>query len=574
MNNELGTTPQSLNSPHRHSGEARIGIVRTAYLSLLLTTFVATASAAQPDPAKTRDYIDKAWSTLTRSQDECKSLLDPKIRTRPVLYVPAQFTAPQDLLQAQKRCNIDVHTLPRTIEQLGDVDATKLPVQGLLYLPHPYVVPGGFFNEMYGWDSYFILLGLVADHRTELARSMVDNALFEVQYYGGVLNANRTYYLSRSQPPFLTRMMVSVLNDPAAFHNADEKRDWLEKAYPLAVRNHDIWTRPEHLAGNTGLARYYDFGAGPVLEAQTSEYYRGVIKWLLAHPTENPGYLLKAGEHPDAAESDRLKTESCDVQASKVCAGNWLGGYRLTADYYHGDRAMRESGFDTNFHYGPFGGSTHHYADVSLNSLLYRYEMDLHDFAQQLGKTADAEHWAQSAAARKEAMNKYLWRPEFGMYRDYDAVAGKPSDAPYLSTFYPLWASAASPQQAASVRDKLSIFELSGGLAMDNKPSGAQWNAPFGWAPTNWLAVAGLDAYGFHDDAHRIAGKFNATIDRSLAADGTIREKYNMASGNADVKVSAGYTANVIGFGWTNGVYLMMDEILSGTKSPKSASTP
>lgn len=538
---------------------------------LLSSALVATASAAQPDPAKTRAYIDKAWSTLTRSQDNCKSLVDPKIRTRPVLYIPAQFTAPQDLLQAQKRCNIDVHTLPSTIEQLGQVDATKLPVQGLLYLPHPYVVPGGFFNEMYGWDSYFILLGLVADHRIELARNMVDNALFEVQYYGGVLNANRTYYLSRSQPPFLTRMMVSVLNDPAAFRNADEKRAWLEKSYPLAVRNHDIWTRPEHLAGTTGLARYYDFGNGPVLEAQTSEYYRSVIKWLLAHPGDNPGYLIKAAEHPDAAETAKLKTESCDVQASKVCAGNWLGGYRLTADYYHGDRAMRESGFDTNFHYGPFGGSTHHYADVSLNSLLYRYELDLHDFAQQLGKTADAEHWTQAAAARKQAMNKYLWRPEFGMYRDYDTVAGKPSDAPYLSTFYPLWAGAASPQQAASVRDKLSIFELPGGLAMDNKPSGAQWNAPFGWAPTNWLAVAGLDAYGFHDDAHRIAGKFNATIDRSLAADGTIREKYNMASGNADVKVSAGYTANVIGFGWTNGVYLMMEEILGGTKAKAAA---
>jgi len=553
----------------------RRSLIGSTSLALLLSTALATtAAAAQPDAAKTRAYIDQAWTTLTRSQDECKSLLDPKIKTRPVLYVPAQFTAPADLVQAQKRCNIDVHTLPQVIQQLGDIDAGKLSVQGLLYLPHPYVVPGGFFNEMYGWDSYFIVLGLAADHRAELARDMVDNALFEVQYYGGVLNANRTYYLSRSQPPFLTQMMAVVLNDPASFHSADEKRAWLEKAYPLAVRNHDIWIRPEHLAGHTGLARYYDFGTGPVLEAQSSEYYRGVIKWLLAHPSDNPGYLLKAAEHPDAAEAERLKAASCDVNTSKVCANDWLGGYRLTADYYHGDRAMRESGFDTNFHYGPFGGSTHHYADVSLNSLLYRYEMDLHDFAEQLGKTADAQHWAQAAAARKEAMNKYLWRPESGMYRDYDVVAGKPSDAPYLTTFYPLWAGAASPQQAASVRSKLPIFELSGGLAMDNRPSGAQWDAPFGWAPTNWLAVAGLDAYGFHEDARRIAAKFNATIDRSFAADGTIREKYNMASGNADVKISAGYTTNVIGFGWTNGVYLKMREILSGTTSKAAAAAP
>ncbi|GLQ47209.1 hypothetical protein GCM10007862_22600 [Dyella lipolytica] len=536
----------------------------TFSLLLLSATLSTGTMATQPDPAKTRAYIDQAWSTLTRSTDDCASLVDIKVANRPVLYVPAQFSMPVDLAQVQKRCNVDVQPLPRAIENLGDVDATKLPAQGLLYLPHPYVVPGGFFNEMYGWDSYFITLGLIADHHIDLARSMVDNALFEVQYYGGVLNANRSYYLSRSQPPFLSAMMAALLDDPTSFHNASEKRAWLEQAYPLAVRNYRIWTRPEHRAGDTGLARYYDLGSGPVLEALDSEFYRGVIKWLLAHPSENPGYLVKASEHPDDAEAARLKTESCDVRASKVCAGAWVDGYRLTADYYHGDRAMRESGFDTNFHFGPFGGSTHHYAAVDLNSLLYRYERDLHDFAMRLGKTADAERWTQAAAARKRAMNKYLWRPEFGMYRDYDFVAGKPSDAPYLTTFYPLWAGAASAQQAAAVRDKLSIFELPGGLTMDNRSSGTQWNSPFGWAPTNWLAVSGLDAYGFHDDARRIAGKFDATVDRSFAADGTIREKYNMALGNADVKVSAGYTANVIGFGWTNGVYLKLQEILHG----------
>ena len=95
--------------------------------------------------------------------------------------------------------------------------------------------------------------------------------------------------------------------------------------------------------------------------------------------------------------------------------------------------------------------------------------------------------------------------------------------------------------------------------------SGAQWDAPFGWAPTNWLAVAGLDAYGFDEDAARIARKFTATIDRSLAHDGTIREKYNMASGDAEVKVTAGYSENVIGFGWSNGAYLKMQALLART---------
>ncbi|MBE1161452.1 trehalase family glycosidase [Dyella acidiphila] len=540
---------------------------------LLCASLAAAASAAQPDPAKTRAYIDQAWTTLTRSMDNCKSLADPKIKARPVIYVPAQFAVPAALTQTARRCNVDVRPLPQVIDQLGAIDATRLPVQGLLYLPHPYVVPGGFFNEMYGWDSYFIVLGLVADHRTELARDMTDNALFEVQYYGGVLNANRSYYLSRSQPPFLTGMMQAVLGDPASFHSAAEKRAWLEQSYPLAVRNHAIWTRPEHQAGNTGLARYYDLGSGPVLEAQDSSFYNDVITWLIAHPADNPGYLLKGAQHPNAAEAAQLQNTSCDVHASNVCAGNWVGGYRLTADYYHGDRAMRESGFDTNFHFGPFGGSTHHYAAVDLNSLLYRYELDLSDFAKQLGKPDEAEHWAQAAAARKAAMDKYLWRPELGMYRDYDFVAGKPSGTPYLTAFYPLWAGAASPQQAEAVRKTLPTFELKGGLAMDNRPSGAQWNAPFGWAPTNWLAISGLEAYGFHQDALRLAGKFDATIDRGFADDGTIREKYNMALGNADVKVSSGYTTNVIGFGWSNGVYLKLQELLHGAKPTAAADT-
>ena len=101
-----------------------------------------------------------------------------------------------------------------------------------------------------------------------------------------------------------------------------------------------------------------------------------------------------------------------------------------------------------------------------------------------------------------------------------------------------------------------------GGVAMSTRETGAQWDAPFGWAPTNWIALEGLDNYGFHADSWRVACKFTATVDRSLAADGTIREKYNMVLGNADVKITAGYTENVVGFGWTNGAYLKMRQLI------------
>ncbi len=523
----------------------------------------ASASAAAPDSLKTRAYIDHAWGTLTRSMDDCSALADSKVGTRPLLYLPADMSKPAGLDAIARHCHVDVRVLPRKIDRLGDLQPTLLPQQGLLYLPNPYVVPGGFFNEMYGWDSYFIVLGLVADHREAMARGMVDNALFEVAHYGAVLNANRSYYLTRSQPPFLSSMIRAVLDDPASFADPAAATAWLRRAYPLAVRDHATWTRKEHRAGATGLARYYGYGGpSPVLEMQDSDYLRGVIDWLLAHPAQDPGYLLKASQHPDAAERASLKADSCDVQTSAVCAGAWSKGYRLRADYFLGDRAMRESGFDTTFRMGPFGGSTHHYAPVDLNSLLYRYERDLHDFAARLGLQADARHWAATAEARRVAIDKYLWRPDRGMYMDYDFVTGKPSHYPFVSTFYPLWAGAASPAQAASLRGKLGLFERKGGLQMSDHDSGAQWDAPFGWAPTNWLAIKGLDDYGFHQDARRLAREFTGTINRSLAADGTIREKYNMVSGNADVKIRAGYKANVIGFGWTNGVYLKLQELL------------
>ena len=536
--------------------------IRSLLFLCLSATLSVAASAATPSPARTLAYIDHAWNTLTRSMNECRAFATPMTKTKLVVYLPWHMPEPASLAATARKCNVEVRELPAPIHQLGDVDPTKLPVQGALYLPHAYVVPGGMFNEMYGWDSYFIMLGLLADHREDLARGMVDNALFEVEHYGGVLNANRTYYLTRSQPPFLSAMMVALMDDPASFPDAAAKHAWLEKAYPLAVRNYEIWTRKQHLAGDTGLARYFDFGRGPVLESDNSDYYRGVIRWLLAHPSENSNYLIKAPEHPDAAEQAALAKSSCDIVASKVCAGDWLDGYRLTTDYYLGDRAMRESSFDTDFHFGPFGGSTEDYAPTGLNSLLYRYERDLESFARQLGKPQDAERWAHAAEARRTAIDKYLWHADKGMYLDYDFVTGNASTDPYLTMFYPLWAGAASSKQAKAVRGQLHLFDYRGGLAMSTRVTGAQWDKPYGWAPTNWIAVKGLEGYGFRVDALRVSCEFNGTIDRSLAKDGTIREKYNMLLGNADVKITAGYRQNVIGFGWTNGVYLSMRDLI------------
>ncbi len=523
---------------------------------------MGVASAANvPDSARTLAYIHQAWSTLTRSATNCASYRGPYVGGEQVLYLPKNLPMPRAVQALQKQCGVKLLRLPVRIRRLGAFNPAALEHQGYLYLPHPYVVPGGFFNEMFGWDSYFIELGLIADHRDALARDMVENMLFEVAHYGGVLNANASYFLTRSQPPFLGEMIRALLADKGAFHDPQAATAWLRQAYPLAIENYSIWQRQAHRAGNTGLSRYFDYGGNDPGVA-SSAYFQEVIRFVLAHPGENDGYLIKAPLHPSAAEAARLAKVSCDPRASQACAKAWYGGYRLRGKFYRGDRAMRESGFDVSFSFGPFSGSTTDYAPVGLNSLLYRYALDLRRFAQRLGMPADAQRWAQAAAARKQAINTYLWNPALGLYTNYDFVTGKLSYYPFITTFYPLWAGVASSLQAQAVRDNLPLFERAGGLQTSTYASGAQWDAPFGWAPTNWLAVSGLEAYGYDADARRIAAEFTATVDRGLAHDGTIREKYNMATGNADVKITAGYTQDVIGFGWTNAVYLKLEQLL------------
>jgi alpha,alpha-trehalase len=532
------------------------------------------AGGGAPSSEATLHYIHGAWDTLTRSMTDCHSLVDIKVTANPILYLPAGMPAPTAVNELTAKCHVKVAWLPRRIVKLGDVDPKDLPDAGLLYLPEPYVVPGGRFNEMYGWDSFFILLGLEADHREALAKGMVDNFLFEIENYGSVLNANRTYYLTRSQPPFLTSMIRAVYEDPASFPQTEAGREsaheWLERAYTLAEKDYSTWTRPEHLAGATGLARYFDYGHGPVPEmADDSTYYSDVIRWILAHPhSGGDGYLVKGSEQPGPAEAARLKQTSCDVNASVVCLRAWSGGYRLSRDYYEGDRAMRESGFDPSNRFGPFSGETHHFAPVCLNSLLYRYERDLEHFALLLGKPQEAQRWSLRAQRRDAAIHRYLWWPREGVFADWDFMRSRPNEYAYIASLYPLWAGVATREEAKRVVEKLGLFERPGGLSMSNTNTGLQWDEPFGWAPTNWIAVSGLEAMGFHNDAARIARKWNRTVDDGFAQEGTIREKYNVDTANADVHVATGYKQNQIGFGWTNAVYLKMRGIMERDASP------
>lgn len=537
--------------------------VRSAFVVCLLALLLVTPTAqVQSAPASglapIEHYIAAGWDTLTRSMTDCSSVVDPKMKVKPVLYLPAGYFVPAAVQKLHDDCQVDVEHLPKPIHQLGEIDTSKFQPHGLLYLPNKYVVPGGRFNEMYGWDSYFIIVGLLRDGRTDLARGMVENFFFEIENYGALLNANRTYYLTRSQPPFLSSEVLGV-------YEADRKagrdaRAWLERAYPYLEKDYAMWTREPQLAGTTGLARYFDFGEGPPPEGLQDEggFYRKVISHFMVHPDQADHYLVEQekGKAPTAPGSSYSITV-CDVamtMARPECEPARV--IRLSADYYKGDRSMRESGFDISFRFGAYGAATHHYAPVCLNSLLYKTEKDMEQISELLGRRDEARQWHDRAETRKKNIDQYLWNNNQGMFFDYDFVDARQSSYRYLTTYYPLWAGLATPEQAKAVERNLSAFEQPGGLAMSPVQSGAQWDYPYGWAPVQMLAIEGLRRYGFNADADRLSEKFLSTVLENFQRDGTIREKYNVVTRSSESQVEVGYQANVIGFGWTNGAFL------------------
>ncbi len=540
-------------------------IIRHFLFLALLCAFANAQAVAAPASAPADqglkpilNYISSAWDTLTRSMTDCVSVVDPKIKVPPVLYLPAEVAEPAAVQKLATDCSVRVEHLPVEIHRLGEIDTGKIQPHGLLYLPDKYVVPGGRFNEMYGWDSYFIIRGLLRAGRVELARGMVDNFFFEVEHYGAMLNANRTYYLTRSQPPFLSSMFVDVYR--ATQQDGHTDKAWLERAYADLEKDYAMWTRDPHLAGQTGLSRYYDFGDGPPAEAVQDEsgFYRKVVQYFFLHPAEANDYVVetKPGTTQAVAGSP-YSLQVCDVPLTMAHAEcEKAKQFKLSADYYKGDRSMRESGFDVSFRFGPFGAATHHYAPVCLNSLLYKTEKDLEQISLWLGHGEDAKKWNQRAEERKKLISRYLWNQEQGLFFDYNFQTSRMSNYRYASTFYPLWAGLATPEQAKAVASNLKTFERPGGLPMSTIETGAQWDLPYGWGNIEMLAIDGLRRYGYHADADRVSYEFLSTVAENFRRDGIIKEKYNVVTRSSEAHVELGYEMNVVGFGWTNAAFL------------------
>jgi len=516
------------------------------------------------------------WDGLTRRIDEQgidRVLFDEKTATDGYryLYVPRKDRISSeyysDLARRRPDLKLRVERLPAKItpEFVRDLGGKH----GLLalalrrkpgggYAGVPFVVPGGRFNEMYGWDSYFIVLGLQADGRVGLAKAMVDNLAYQITHYGKILNANRTYYLNRSQPPLLTTMALAVYR---RLPRGDASRAWLRGVLLAAINEYyNVWTDEKRLT-RIGLSRYHGSGLGVPPEVEPGHF--------------DPIYRPHAARRGMGVREFEAAYKAGTIHVPE-----------LDAFWVH-DAALRESGHDCTYRWNVAGlDRCADFATVDLNSLLYKVELDLartiaEEFGGALtradGGREESATWSARARRRKALIDEYLWDERRGMYFDYHIANGRRSDYVSATALYPLWACHAdapetrlmTPERADRlVATALPLLEMPGGLAAsaegsrgplsESRPA-RQWDYPTGWPPHQMLAWRGLLNYGLDATAHRLICRWLYTITRTAADyNGAIVEKYDVV--NRSHKVHAEY-GNVganfeylsrEGFGWTN----------------------
>lgn len=393
----------------------------------------------------------------------------------------------------------------------------------LIGLPHPYIVPGGRFNEQFYWDSYFIMLGLAVDGKWDLIEGMIKNFAYMIKKYGYIPTANRTYLLSRSQPPFFA-LMVKLL--------ADHKGKKVIREYlPQLVAEHRFWMR--------GKSR---------LDDDSDKAYRRVVK-MRSGALLNRYYDNKTTPRPESFKEDT----------------DTASGSRKSDRIFLHLRAAAESGWDFSSRWLKDPSdirtiSTTDIIPVDLNSLLYVLEQTIADGFSGIRHPLIVRRFRKFADRRRRAIDAYLWNDKTQFYMDYNFKNQKITDSKSLAGVFPLFAGIASDEQAAAVADTMKKdFLKSGGLVATLHDSGQQWDAPNGWAPLHYITIVGLRNYGFDELANDISRRWIGLNEKVYSGTGRLIEKYNVTD-----KIGLGgggeYTLQD-GFGWTNGVLLwLMDK--------------
>jgi alpha,alpha-trehalase len=432
-------------------------------------------------------------------------------------FVAREFTVPAPpVSDFRTRPGEDVRShIDRLWPVLTRAPAPQVEYSSRLPLPHRYVVPGGRFAEMYYWDSYFTMLGLQASGQRQLVRQMCDNFAFLVERYGHIPNGNRSYYLSRSQPPFFASMveLLVAVEGPgtysryrAALHK--EYDFWMEGAERLSFGQ--AYRRVVRLSGGAVLNRYWDDRATP-----REESYREDV--ATANATRRP--------KEDVYRSLRAAAESgWDFSSRWLADGKTLASIR-TVDLI----------------------------PVDLNSALYQLEQTLAN-AYEPASAARAEEFRERAAARRAAMHRYLWSPALGAFTDYLWREERPTAQLTAATVAPLFFGLASEAQAKAVATAVSAQLLKAhGLVTTTNASGEQWDAPNGWAPLQWMAIEGFRRYGNNELASTIARRWVAQNLAVFDATGKLVEKYDVTAAGPAAAGGGEYPLQD-GFGWTNGV--------------------
>ncbi len=386
--------------------------------------------------------------------------------------------------------------IPKTVRRCRENDGT------LLALPFPYTVPcvGDMFQELYYWDTYFTNIGLLCRGEVMQAKHNVDNMLWLVDTYDFMPNGNRTYYVNRSQPPFLSAMVCDVY---AATHDTA----WLAAAYVTLKKEYAFWQEKRVLP--CGLNGYTNY---TVQEADLDMIY--------AH------FVSRTGHTPAEIPDDALKREI----------------FQATFSFF-------ESGWDCN---SRFLADGHHIAAVDLNALLYMMEDNMAYFAEVL-QNGEETVWIDRAACRKQRMDALLWDDAVGVFRDRNTRTGEFAEYLSAASLYPLFVGMASPAQAAAALPLFERLLLPHGVSCGeaDSPWHCQWDHPNVWAPIQWIAYRAMKRYGFDTQATAVALRYTALIERNFERTGNFWEKYNGITG--DVAVDE-YDAPPM-MGWTAGVY-------------------
>ncbi|MGB6488010.1 MAG: alpha,alpha-trehalase TreF [Steroidobacteraceae bacterium] len=439
---------------------------------------------------------------------------EPRSRAALLRFVTRNFSFPVEAQTppAQPDKSLEGH-IARLWPLLTRQPAVPPPYSSLLYVPQPYVVPGGRFREFYYWDSYFTMLGLIPDGHLDTARDLVGDFSYMLREYGHIPNGARTYYLSRSQPPMYYLMVGLLSQDPASA--------WSQHLEDLE-REYAYW-----MAGSAGL--------------RPGEARRNVV--------EMPdGSLLN--RYWDASDTPRDESYRDDVLIARASG-------RPRAQVYRDLRAAAESGWDFSSRWLADGRhlTTIHTTDlvpVDLNSLLYGLERAISDGCAARHDSACERNFDERARRRREAMNRYLWDPVARYYMDFDWRHGRRTGELTAATLYPLFTGVAYIRQADAVGGITQVQLLrQGGIVTTNITSGQQWDAPNGWPPLQWIAVMGFRRYDQPALAHEIARRWLATVQRVFANKGKLVEKYDVEH---DLPGGGGEYPLQDGFGWTNGV--------------------